>query len=110
VLRNAEFLTALRETHAALPYLERWVASMVDEDRRYFAGLAGGDRPRRCGARRTDGRPCHCWAIRGGYVCRVHGGAAPQVRAKARARLESARIYREVMAERSGTGRSARAR
>jgi hypothetical protein len=102
VLRNAEFLNTLREARAAIPYLERWVASMVDEDRRYFADLADGDRPRRCKAHRRDGRPCRCWAIRGGFVCRVHGGAAPQVRAKARARLESARIYREFTAQRSG--------
>ena len=101
VLRNAAILTALRETSAALPYLERWVASMVDEDRRYFSGLADGDRPRRCSAKRKNGRPCRNWAIRGGFVCRVHGGAAPQVRAKARARVESARIYREIAAERS---------
>jgi hypothetical protein len=31
--------------------------------------------------------------ILGGFVCPVHGGAAPKVRAKANARLESASIY-----------------
>ncbi len=40
--------------------------------------------PRRCHARRTDGEPCRRYAIRGGVVCRVHGGAAPQVVANAR--------------------------
>lgn len=98
VQRNAEFLVRLREAHAALPYLQGWVDSLVSEDRRYFAALADGDRPRRCRARRRNGQRCKCWAIRGGFVCRVHGGAAPQVRAKANVRLESARIYRELAA------------
>lgn len=42
------------------------------------------EHPRRCHARRTDGEPCRRYAIRGGVVCRVHGGAAPQVIANAR--------------------------
>jgi len=41
----------------------------------------------RCTAHRTDGTPCGAWAIRGGYVCRMHGGSAPQVKAAARRRL-----------------------
>jgi len=45
------------------------------------------DNPRCCTARRQDGKPCGRWAIRGGNVCRVHGGAAPQVLARARERL-----------------------
>ena len=41
---------------------------------------------RRCRARRTDGEPCKAYAITGGFVCRAHGGAAPQVRYEARVR------------------------
>lgn len=45
-------------------------------------------RPARpCGARRTNGLPCGCFAIVGGAVCRAHGGAAPQVKAAARQRV-----------------------
>src|SRR5690242_18758926 len=40
-----------------------------------------------CTARRSDGQPCKAQAIRGGSVCRVHGGSAPQVRRKAAERL-----------------------
>ena len=31
-----------------------------------------------CTAHRTDGSACHAWAIRGGYLCRMHGGATPR--------------------------------
>jgi hypothetical protein len=41
---------------------------------------------RRCSAHRRDGEPCRNWAIRGGTVCRMHGGAAKQVRHQARVR------------------------
>lgn len=50
-------------------------------------GGAPLDHPRRCQAYRHDGNPCRRYAIRGGFVCRVHGGSAPQVVAKARERL-----------------------
>lgn len=33
------------------------------------------------------GKPCQKYPIRGGTVCRKHGGAAPQVQAKAKERL-----------------------
>jgi len=46
----------------------------------------------RCTAHRSDGAPCRAWAIRGGRVCSVHGGRAPQVREAARRRLESAAL------------------
>jgi hypothetical protein len=46
----------------------------------------------RCTAHRSDGEPCRAWAIRGGRVCAAHGGRAPQVRAAARRRLESAAL------------------
>lgn len=40
-----------------------------------------------CSAHRQDGQPCRAKAIRGGTVCSVHGGLAPQVLAKAKLRL-----------------------
>jgi hypothetical protein len=43
----------------------------------------------RCTATRRNGEPCRSWAIRGGNVCRKHGGGAPQVRAKANRRLRA---------------------
>jgi len=52
-----------------------------------------------CRAQRSHGRgPCGNYAITGGTVCRVHGGAAPQVRAAADRRAQQARI--EVMSSR----------
>lgn len=41
----------------------------------------------RCGAKRRDGQPCQAPAIKGGTVCRRHGGSAPQVRFAARHRV-----------------------
>lgn len=41
----------------------------------------------RCKARRRNGSPCKNYAIKGAAVCRLHGGAAPQVRAAAQVRL-----------------------
>jgi hypothetical protein len=40
-----------------------------------------------CTAKRTNGTPCKAHAIHGGRVCRIHGGAAPQVIAAAKLRL-----------------------
>lgn len=37
-----------------------------------------------CEAHRRDGHRCSAPAIPGGWVCRVHGGSAPQVRSAAR--------------------------
>jgi hypothetical protein len=37
----------------------------------------------KCTGTCRDGRPCGKWPIRGGTVCKTHGGSAPQVRAKA---------------------------
>lgn len=48
------------------------------------------DSPKRtCTARRKNGEACHKPPIIGGSVCTTHGGAAPQVRAKAQERLEA---------------------
>lgn len=48
------------------------------------------DHPRRCTARRHNGQPCRRYAARGATVCRTHGGAAPQVQAAAKRRLQQA--------------------
>ena len=42
---------------------------------------------RGCVAKTRRGTPCKGQAISGGTVCRMHGGAAPQVQAKAHERL-----------------------
>jgi hypothetical protein len=47
---------------------------------------------RRCSAHRGDGQPCRAWAIVGGFVCRAHGGSAPQVRLEAQIRALKASI------------------
>ena len=47
---------------------------------------------RRCTAHRGDGQSCEAWAIVGGFVCRAHGGSAPQVRHEARIRAFEAAI------------------
>lgn len=45
---------------------------------------------RRCAAHRKNGEQCRKWAIQGGNICKSHGGAAPQVVAKAKQRLQEA--------------------
>ena len=44
---------------------------------------------RLCNATTRQGNPCRGAAIKGGTVCRLHGGSAPQVKAAARRRLEA---------------------
>ena len=44
-------------------------------------------RTRYCTAHRSDGEPCRGQAIRGGAVCIVHGGMAPQVKRSADERI-----------------------
>src|SRR4051812_1045482 len=46
--------------------------------------------PSKCVARKKDGTPCLRSPIKGAVVCRVHGGAAPQVRRKAAERIANA--------------------
>jgi hypothetical protein len=55
-----------------------------------ISGVYRQGNPRLCSARRQDGKPCGRWAIRGGTMCGVHGGSAPQVRAAARRRYKQA--------------------
>lgn len=58
----------------------RGEAPMVSGDPSYDA--------RKCTASSSrTGQPCRRWAIAGGRVCIMHGGAAPQVKAKALDRL-----------------------
>lgn len=58
--------------------------------------------PRRCTARRQrDGEPCGRFAIRGGTVCRLHGGATRQVQRKAKQRMDFAKA---IMLERAVRG------
>lgn len=45
------------------------------------------DPKQRCTAHTKSGGRCGAYAIKGGTVCRMHGGQAPQVRNKARLRL-----------------------
>jgi hypothetical protein len=48
--------------------------------------------PRRCNAhRQRDGKPCGRWAIKGGYVCWIHGGGSPRAQRKAKQRIEFAK-------------------
>lgn len=52
-----------------------------------------------CTARKTNGEPCRKQRVVGAVVCATHGGRAPQVKAKARIRLEMAadKLARELL-------------
>lgn len=45
--------------------------------------------PMRCSARTRSGKQCGSKPIRGGRVCRMHGGGAPQVKLAAMERLRA---------------------
>lgn len=59
--------------------------SKGNRTRRRDAGLL--PMPQKCSARTRNGDPCRAAPVRGATVCRMHGGAAPQVKAKAAQRL-----------------------
>lgn len=45
--------------------------------------------PRGCVGHKRNGDPCGQPAMKGGWVCKMHGGKAPQVMAAAEARLDT---------------------
>jgi hypothetical protein len=78
----------------------------VHPRRRFKRGVCTTDQrlnhPRRCTARRQrDGKPCGRFAIRGGTVCHIHGGASPQAQRKAKQRMDFAKA---IMLERAVRG------
>lgn len=42
----------------------------------------------KCNGKNAAGKPCNSWPVKGARVCYKHGGAAPQVRAKALVRAD----------------------
>lgn len=54
---------------------------------------------RRCRARRKNGEPCKAYAITGGYVCRMHGGASPRAQYAAYVRRFEAGFQRQFARE-----------
>jgi hypothetical protein len=54
---------------------------------------------RRCRARRKNGEPCKAYAMAGGYVCRMHGGASPRARQAAYVRRLEAGLHRRFARE-----------
>ena len=64
----------------------------------------------KCTARRTNGEPCNAWAIKGGTVCRSHGGSIKHVRDAANRRLaeqEAAKTVATLGALLASAGESA---
>lgn len=55
--------------------------------RKKISGNPAGKK--KCKAKGRNG-PCNAWAIKGGDVCKMHGGMAPHVKRKAQERLEEA--------------------
>ncbi|HMH94171.1 MAG TPA: hypothetical protein VK586_24205 [Streptosporangiaceae bacterium] len=54
---------------------------------------------RRCRARRKNGEHCKAFAIAGGYVCRMHGGASPRALHAAYVRRFEADFNRKFASE-----------
>jgi DNA gyrase/topoisomerase IV subunit A len=60
-------------------------------------GRPNGRQAVKCTAHKTDtGAPCKAWAMVGSKVCVAHGGAAPQVRAKAAQNIAEAEARRAL--------------
>lgn len=57
-----------------------------------------------CTGHKSSGLPCLKFAIRGGNVCEMHGGAAPHVRAAAEARREMAAVERRLASQMVSAG------
>lgn len=75
-----------RRLPAAFPDTHR-SGNPIEADRDWPHGPTAD---RRCIAHRKNGDQCKNAAIKGGRVCRFHGGAAKHVKAAARTRLENA--------------------
>ena len=56
----------------------------------------GVNASKRCRATRSDGEPCRNPPIRGGAVCRYHGGSIGRVKAKAERRVAEAKALRQL--------------
>lgn len=80
-------------------YEERNVMAFVEDQWNQGSKEPVARHERKCTANRTNGTPCERWAIAGGTVCPAHGGRAPQVKRKARQRIEEAadRMARRVL-------------
>lgn len=65
-------------------------------------GTVPEDDPRRCRATNRQGERCRRASIRGGFVCHVHGGGSPAVKAKALQRLRAAEVENFVAGQASG--------
>lgn len=64
---------------------------MTDDDATPTRRRDLGDRPNRCVAKNNKtGERCQNYAIRGGTVCRFHGGATKRVRERAKLRIMEA--------------------
>ena len=57
--------------------------------------------PRRCTAHNRAGAPCGKFTMRGQTVCRAHGGASPQAKAKAAEMVELAELRLRNLAPRA---------
>lgn len=104
LIENSSHTTepVIEETTAAAVLVEPIPdASKVGEKEGVLSTVwSDGRQPARpCSARRTNGEPCRRAAINGGNVCGTHGGRSPQVKAKARVRLEMAadRMAQELL-------------
>lgn len=47
-----------------------------------------------CHGHRGNGEPCRAWAVRGGYVCKVHGGSLVRTQRAAEVRLAQLAVHR----------------